>query len=61
MDRLAEIKKLVQQKEALNAELTKYEDQLNECKTYKEFLDNLTPVRMGWAWDERCEKYKSLF
>ena len=51
----------MQQKEALNAELTKYEDQLNECKTYKEFLDNLTPVRMGWAWDERCQKYKSLF
>lgn len=44
-DRLAEIKKLNQQREALNAELTKYEDQLADCKSYKDFLDKLTPVR----------------
>jgi hypothetical protein len=42
-DKVQEIKKLTAQIAAVNSETTKYEESLAECKSYKDFLDDLTP------------------
>jgi hypothetical protein len=42
-DKVHEIKKLTAQIAAVNSETTKYTESLEECLSYKKFLDNLTP------------------
>ena len=38
-----EIKRLTAAIATIRSELNKYEEQLEDCRKYKEFLDNLTP------------------
>jgi len=42
-DKVHEIKKLTAQIAAVNSETTKYTESLEECLSYKKFLDDLTP------------------
>ena len=42
-DKVQEIKKLTAQIAAVNSETTKYAESLDECQSYKKFLDDLTP------------------
>ena len=42
-DKVQEIKKLTAQIAAVNSETTKYAESLEECQSYKKFLDDLTP------------------
>ena len=42
-DKVHEIKRLNVQISQIKSELNKYEEQLEDCKKYKAFLDNLTP------------------
>ena len=42
-DKVHEIKRLNAANTTIKSELNKYEEQLEECRRYKEFLDNLTP------------------
>ena len=43
-DKVQEIKKLTAQIAAVNSETTKYAESLEECQSYKKFLDDLTPL-----------------
>ena len=44
-----EIKRLNASTAALRSEMNKYEEQLEDCRKYKEFMDSITPPgRMGW-------------
>lgn len=40
---MLEIKRLNTATAALRSELNKYEEQLEDCRRYKEFLDSITP------------------
>lgn len=42
-EKVIEIKKLNQEINKVDTEMSKYEEQLSACKKYKEFLDHLTP------------------
>lgn len=42
-DKVMEIKRLNTAIAALRSELNKFEEQLDDCRKYKEFLDNITP------------------
>lgn len=42
-DKVQEIKKLVAQISAVKSEMSKYEEQLEDCKRYRDFLNKLTP------------------
>ncbi|KAG2486589.1 hypothetical protein HYH03_014759 [Edaphochlamys debaryana] len=42
-DKVLEIKRLNTATAALRSELNKYEEQLEDCRRYKEFLDSITP------------------
>mmetsp|Transcript_28293 Transcript_28293/g.90123 ORF Transcript_28293/g.90123 Transcript_28293/m.90123 type:complete len:450 (-) Transcript_28293:44-1393(-) len=42
-DKVHEIKRLNASIQAIRSELNKYEEQLDDCRKYKEFLDSLTP------------------
>lgn len=42
-EKVIEIKKLNQEINKVDSEMSKYEEQLNACLKYKKFLDNLTP------------------
>jgi hypothetical protein len=42
-DKLQEIKRLNAAIAAIRSELSKYEEQLEDCKKYKDFLDSITP------------------
>lgn len=43
-DKVAEIKKLNAKIQSIKNEMSKYDEQLEDCKMYKQFLDNLTPA-----------------
>lgn len=43
-DKLLEIKRLNTAIAAFRSEMNKYEEQLEDCRKYKEFLDNITPA-----------------
>ena len=42
-DKVLEIKRLTTAIAALRSEMNKYEEQLEDCRRYKEFLDSITP------------------
>lgn len=44
LEKVAEIKRLHGQITALKSELVRREDELNELKQYKQFLDQITPT-----------------
>ncbi|CAF2626205.1 unnamed protein product [Rotaria sp. Silwood2] len=52
LDKVAEIKRLHGQITALKSELVRREDELNELKQYKQFLDQITPTE----WKEERRK-----
>lgn len=49
-DKVTEIKRLNTVIAALRSEMNKYEEQLEDCKKYKEFLEKITPA--DWAYQE---------
>ena len=53
-EKVQEIKKLNNQIAQIKAEMSKFEEQLEDCRKYKEFLDRLTPPE----WFEEQEKIK---
>ena len=55
-DKLQEIKRLNTAIAAIRSELSKYEDQLEDCKKYKDFLDNITPPDF---FQEQAHKVRS--
>lgn len=54
-DKVMEIKKLNTEMGIVRAEVSKYEEQLEDCKKYKEFLVRLTP----FEWFEEQAILKS--
>eukprot|EP00296_Roombia_truncata_P000037 JP435695.1.p1 GENE.JP435695.1~~JP435695.1.p1 ORF type:complete len:574 (+),score=184.33 JP435695.1:142-1722(+) len=50
-EKVQEIKKLNGQIAAIKSEMTKYDELLEQCKTYKDFLDALTPE--DWKAEQR--------
>ena len=44
LEKVGEIKRLHGQITALKSELVRREDELNELKQYKQFLDQITPI-----------------
>lgn len=56
LDKVAEIKRLHGQITALKSELVRREDELNELKQYKQFLDQVTPIE----WKEERRKKLEL-
>ncbi|CAF5146731.1 unnamed protein product, partial [Rotaria magnacalcarata] len=56
LDKVAEIKRLHGQITALKSELVRREDELNELKQYKQFLDQITPTE----WKEERRKKLEL-
>ncbi len=44
LEKVAEIKRLHGQITTLKSELVRREDELNELKQYKQFLDQITPI-----------------
>lgn len=54
-DKVAEIKRLQAQIADIKAELSKYEEQLEDCKSYQSFLDRLTPL----DWFESRERERA--
>lgn len=55
-EKVQEIKRLTQQIQALNSEMTKHSDALADCLKYKAFLDMLTPPEWFEKHRERREK-----
>lgn len=55
-EKVQEIKRLTQQIQALNSEMTKHSDALGDCLKYKAFLDMLTPPEWFEQHRERREK-----
>ncbi|CAM6061949.1 unnamed protein product [Sphagnum tenellum] len=53
-DKVLEIKKLTTETAVVKAELSKYEEQLEECNKYKEFLTSLTPLE--WFEEQAISK-----
>lgn len=51
-EKVLEIKKLNQEISKVENEMSKYEEQLNACRKYQRFLDDLTPVE----WKEQQRK-----
>lgn len=54
-DKVAEIKRLNAAISTIRSELNKYEEQLEDCRKYKAFLDSLTPSE----WFEEQEELKA--
>jgi hypothetical protein len=52
LEKVQEIKRLNNEIASIKNELTKYDEQLDECRKYKEFLDKLTPPE----WFEEVKK-----
>mmetsp|Transcript_13986 Transcript_13986/g.27124 ORF Transcript_13986/g.27124 Transcript_13986/m.27124 type:complete len:435 (+) Transcript_13986:357-1661(+) len=57
-EKVSEIKKLNQEIAKVDAEMSKYEEQLNACLKYKKFLDDLTPPEHFAAVGERKVRRK---
>jgi len=57
-EKVAEIKKLNQEIAKVEAEMSKYDEQLIACMKYKDFLDNLTPQEHIDAMKNKREKRK---
>lgn len=55
-DKVLEIKKLTQQIQQLNSEMTKHNDLLTDCLKYKSFLDKLTPPEYFEAHRKKREE-----
>eukprot|EP00736_Rhodelphis_marinus_P011866 Rmarinus@m.10502 len=53
-EKLQEIKKLNSQIAAIKSEMSKYEEQLEECREYKNFLDSLTPT--DWFEEQKRKR-----
>mmetsp|Transcript_33784 Transcript_33784/g.56713 ORF Transcript_33784/g.56713 Transcript_33784/m.56713 type:complete len:611 (+) Transcript_33784:2-1834(+) len=53
-DKVQEIKRLNGQIATIKSEMSKYEEQLEDCRKYKEFLDRLTPPE--WFQGQREKK-----
>lgn len=53
IDKIQEIKHLHLQIEAMRSELSKFEEQLEECRRYKAFIDGLTPQEFFDAQEEQ--------
>ena len=54
-DRVNDIKRLNGQIAAIRSELGKYEEQLEDCQKYREFLDQLTPIEFFEEQEEAKE------
>jgi cell shape-determining protein MreC len=57
LDKVQEIKRLTAQIGTIKNEMAKYDEQLEDCKKYKEFLDKLTPPE----WFEQIKAKKKVF
>jgi hypothetical protein len=57
-EKVIEIKKLNQEINKVDNEMSKYEEQLTACLKYKKFLDNLTPPEHLAAVEDRKKKAK---
>jgi DNA repair exonuclease SbcCD ATPase subunit len=57
-EKVIEIKRLNQEINKVDNEMSKYEEQLNACLKYKRFLDNLTPPEHKAAVSERKKSSK---
>lgn len=53
IEKIQEIKRLNAEIEGMRSELSKFEEQLEDCKKYKEFIDSLTPKEF---FDEQEQK-----
>ncbi len=53
-DRVSEIKKLNQQIQLVQSDMSKLKEQLEDCLKYKAFLDGLTPVE--WETEQKAIK-----
>ena len=53
-EKVQEIKKLHQEIQAVQSEMTKLREHLDDCERYKKFLDALTPDE--WFEDQRQQK-----
>jgi cell shape-determining protein MreC len=49
LEKIQEIKRLNNETASIKNEIAKYDEQLEECKKYKDFLDKLTPAE--WLRD----------
>eukprot|EP00899_Mesostigma_viride_P027760 jgi/Mesvir1/8169/Mv12474-RA.2 len=59
-DKVHEIKRLNAAIATIRSELNKYEEQLEDCRKYKEFLDSLTPQEWFTEQEELRRKAKEL-
>ena len=53
-EKVQEIKKLNAQIAQIKAEMSKYEEQLDDCRKYQEFLDKLTPEE--WVLEQKARQ-----
>eukprot|EP00002_Diphylleia_rotans_P008908 TRINITY_DN188_c0_g1_i3.p1 TRINITY_DN188_c0_g1~~TRINITY_DN188_c0_g1_i3.p1 ORF type:complete len:442 (+),score=99.10 TRINITY_DN188_c0_g1_i3:66-1391(+) len=58
LEKVQEIKKLNAQIMAIKSDMSKDEEQLEECRRYKEFLDSLTPPE--WLAEQQTLKQKRI-
>lgn len=57
-DKVLEIKRLTTATAALRSEMNKYEEQLEDCRKYREFLDTITPVEFFEAQASKLQQRK---
>uniref|UniRef100_A0A7S3QRV1 DUF4200 domain-containing protein n=2 Tax=Dunaliella tertiolecta TaxID=3047 RepID=A0A7S3QRV1_DUNTE len=57
-DKVLEIKRLTTAIAALRSEMNKYEEQLEDCRKYKEFLDSITPPEWFEAQASKLQRRK---
>ena len=53
-EKVQEIKKLNMQITQIKSEMSKFEEQLEDCRKYKEFLDKLTPEE--WVLEQKARQ-----
>jgi hypothetical protein len=53
IDKIQEIKRLHLAIEGMRSELSKFEEQLEECRRYKSFVDSLTPQEFFDAQEQK--------
>ncbi len=58
LEKVQEIKRLNNEIASIKNELAKYEEQLEDCRKYKEFLDKLTPAE--W-FEEQKQKVLIIY
>ncbi|GAX84003.1 hypothetical protein CEUSTIGMA_g11428.t1 [Chlamydomonas eustigma] len=57
-DKVLEIKRLNTSTAALRSEMNKYEEQLEDCRKYKEFMDSITPAEFFEAQASKLQRRK---